>query len=67
LVEKNYHADVSVFKMFKVIILKEKTICEYLNMLRSKDGDMVATGLVWCPKSFDFTGEVGKIAVRLSN
>jgi len=45
--------------MFKVLILKEKTICEYLNMLRQTKDSAVYSGLVWCPKSFEFEKEVG--------
>lgn len=58
-------ADVSVFKMLKVIVLQEKAISEYLNMLKVEQGSQVATGLVWCPRSYDFEGEVANIISRL--
>jgi len=43
-------SDVSVFKVYKVFILKEKTIYSYLNMLNQSN--MILQGLAWCPKYF---------------
>jgi hypothetical protein len=44
-------ADVSVIKIYKLFILKERAIYQHLNMLQN--GETVAYGLVWVPKYFD--------------
>ena len=49
-------ADVSVFKVYKLFILREKTIYTHLNMLRLNN--VIFQGLIWCPKSFKFDEQI---------
>lgn len=55
-------AAVSVFKVYKLFILKEKTIYTYLNMLhQNPTNEAVLMGLVWSPKYFNFAEKVEAI------
>lgn len=52
-------ADVSVFKLYKLFIMKEKTIYSTLNMLKQNPtNDAILMGLVWAPRYFDFGMEI---------
>jgi V-type H+-transporting ATPase subunit a len=53
------NADVSVFKVYKVFILKEKSIYTCLNMLKQQN--MIFQGLVWCPKSLQFERKINAL------
>ncbi len=61
LVTADHHerADVSVFKVYKMFILREKAIYLHLNML--KQGSLILQGLVWCPTSYNFEKKVGQM------
>lgn len=50
--DKNSGSDVSLFKVFKGFIQREKGIYSHLNMMTQNN--MVFHGLAWCPKSFKF-------------
>lgn len=46
--------DVSVFKMYKLFIQREKFIYQTLNLFKSLGGDdssQIVQGLAWCPTS----------------
>lgn len=45
-------AEVSVFKVYELFVMREKAIYVHLNML--KQSGVVFQGLVWCPKAYDF-------------
>ena len=49
---KKGDSEVSVFKLFKVYLLRERAIYVHLNML--KQSSMVFQGLLWCPKALKF-------------
>lgn len=52
--DKKNDAEVSVFKMYKLFIQREKFIYQTLNMFRPLDDDVNSTitqGLAWCPSS----------------
>ena len=52
--DKKSDANVSVFKMYKLFIQREKFIYQTLNMFRPLgDGDSstITQGLAWCPSS----------------
>mmetsp|Transcript_2651 Transcript_2651/g.4440 ORF Transcript_2651/g.4440 Transcript_2651/m.4440 type:complete len:175 (-) Transcript_2651:1474-1998(-) len=51
-VNKRAEAPVSVFKVYKVYIMRERAIYTHLNML--KQTNLILQGLVWCPKSLKF-------------
>ena len=52
-------ADVSVFKVYKLFIMKEKTIFSYLNMLKENPtNEAVLMGLVWSPKYLNFNDKM---------
>lgn len=54
-------ADVSVFKVYELFVMREKAIYFHLNML--KQSGVVFQGLVWCPKSYNF----GKVIADIIN
>jgi hypothetical protein len=45
------NAEVSVIKLYKLFIMKEKSIYQHINYL--KLNNTFFTGLLWCPHSFD--------------
>ena len=56
LVNSKENADVSVFKVYKLFLLKEKAIHTQLNML--KQNNSIFTGLVYVPKYANFQKEI---------
>ena len=55
----------SVFKVYKLFIMKEKTIYSYLNMLKSDpSNEAISMGLVWSPKYFNFGAKMDAIVVE---
>lgn len=46
------NAGVSVFKLYKLFIMKEKSIYTHINYCKLQN--TFFTGLVWCPRNFDF-------------
>ena len=49
---KKGKADVSVFKVFNLFVLRQKSISMHMNML--KQNGTFFSGLVWAPKAYDF-------------
>lgn len=56
------NASVSVFKLYKLFIMKEKAIYEHINYLNNHGN--IFTGLVWCPRSFDFISKIEEIKIE---
>lgn len=52
-------ADVSVFKVYNLFILRQRSICVHLNMLKQKGSFF--SGLVWAPKAYDFFSQIQPI------
>lgn len=57
--DRKQNATVSVFKLYKLFIMKEKAIYEHINCLKIKGNFF--TGLVWCPRSFDLAAKIDEI------
>lgn len=64
LVESNTRAqaEVSVFNVYKLFILREKSIYTHLNMLRSTN--MISHALIWVPRSFKFEKKIKDIITQ---
>ena len=52
-------ADVSVFKVYELFVMREKAIYYHLNMM--KQTGVVFQGLVWCPKAYDFSKVIADV------
>ena len=57
--DKKRNAEVSVFKMYKLFIQREKFIYQTLNMfsplhIGAEGGSEIYQGLAWCPSSANF-------------
>jgi len=48
--------DVSVFKIYKMVIQKEKLLYGHMNMLRQSG--MILSGLVWAPTYYKFEKKI---------
>ena len=62
MIQANQHEgneDVSVFKIYKVFVMKEKIIYSYLNML--VQDNTIFNGLVWVPKFYKFEEKIAKV------
>jgi hypothetical protein len=46
------NAQISIFKLYKLYIMREKAIYTQLNMFRSHPGGFLFDGFVWCPASY---------------
>jgi len=57
--DRHERADVSVYKVYKLFVLREKAIYLHLNMLRQ--GGIIFQGLVWCPSSFNFEQKITEV------
>lgn len=56
---KKGKADVSVFKVYTLFVLRQRSISIHMNML--KQNGMFFNGLAWAPKSYDFSNEIRQI------
>jgi V-type H+-transporting ATPase subunit a len=52
------NVEVSVFKVFKLFLLKERSILTQLNTLKHEKGKMYFEGLVWVPSHYEFASNV---------
>ena len=63
MVNERENADVSVFKLYKLFILKEKTIFTYLNMFKQEG--VILQGVVWAPAYFKFEEKMRDMSEEL--
>jgi V-type H+-transporting ATPase subunit a len=52
-------AEVSVFKVYGLFVMREKAIYYHLNMM--KQSGVVFQGLVWCPKAYNFGSVIANV------